>query len=559
MKVKTYAIVGGFCSLLCLTACNGSSGLDEAAIDAAAGAIDEADLAKHIEVLASDDFGGRSPSSEGEEKTINYLVEEFKKHGFGPGNGDSYFQEVPLVELETTPDDVMEIKGGKSDLSLKFKSQFVALTRRVVDDIEIKNSELVFAGYGVVAPEYGWNDYEGLDVEGKTVVVLVNDPGFSSQDSTFFNGRTMTYYGRWTYKYEEAARQGATGILIVHELAPAGYPWYVVQGGWTGPQFYLQSKDMNMSRCKLEGWISLQAAMSLFDQAGLSYRDEVKRASTKGFKPTSLGLTYSLNMTNEKRQSTSKNVAALLPGTDLKDEVVIYSAHWDHFGIREEMDGDNIFNGARDNATGTAALIEIAEAFAALNSAPRRSILMLAVTAEEQGLLGSAHYAENPIYPLTKSVAALNMDALNIWGKTKDITIIGEGNSELDEYVYKYAEKQGRYIRPDPDAEKGLFYRSDHFSFAKQGIPALYTKMGVDHFEYGVEKTLEKVANWTREFYHKPDDEYDPATWDLGGCVDDVRIMFYIGQELSMETRFPEWREGTEFKAKRDADMASIK
>lgn len=539
---------------LCLSFLCCSCAPEDQNIDAAVEAIDLAGLTGHIQILASDEFEGRSPSSEGEKKTLEYLIGEFKKTGCVGGNNGSFLQEVPLVEMTTTPAGRLEVKGTGRGVSFAFGPEYVALTRRMAEKVAVKNSELVFAGYGVVAPEYGWNDYEGLDVKGKTVIVLVNDPGYATKDSALFNGRAMTYYGRWTYKYEEAARQGAEGIFIVHETAPAGYPWPVVQGGWTGPQFYLEADDKNMSRCALEGWISTAVAKRLFAQAGLDFGEQKGRALQKDFQPTSLGLQYSLDMTNQIKSSLSNNVAALYEGTDLKDEVVIYSAHWDHFGVRADLEGDQILNGARDNATGTAALLELAEGFSKLPQRPRRSILFLAVTAEEQGLLGSAYYAGQPLYPVTQTVAALNMDALNIWGKMKDITIIGEGNSELDEYVYAAAKKQNRYVRPDPEPEKGIFYRSDHFSFAKEGIPALYTKMGVDHVTDGVEPTLEKVNEWTRKYYHKPGDEYEDW-WDLTGCIDDVRLMFEVGYRISNEAKFPQWREGTEFKAKRDADM----
>lgn len=522
-------------------------------------AIDLADYTRHIQTLASDEFGGRAPASPGEEKTINYLKTQFQKLGLKPGNGKNYFQEVGLVEMITTPPPTLTISVKRKQLPLKWQREYVAITRRMKPRVTVQNSPLIFAGYGIVAPEYNWNDYRGLDVKGKTVVVLVNDPGYATGDSALFNGRAMTYYGRWTYKYEEAARQGAAGIIIVHETGAAGYPWEVVQGGWTGSQFYLQTPDSNLSRCALEGWITEDAARRLFKLTGLDYTRAKAAAAHPGFTPVDLHAAYSLTMTNEIHRSTSHNMLALLPGSERPDEVIIYTAHWDHFGTRPEMAGDNIFNGARDNATGTAALIELARAFTRLPHPPKRSILFMPVTAEEQGLLGSAYYAEHPVFLLKKSVAVINMDALNIFGKMKDITIIGKGNSELDEYVEAAAAAQGRYVRPDPEPEKGGFYRSDHFSFAKKGVPALYTKMGIDNVTHGSQWTREQSDRWVQEHYHKPSDEYDPQTWDLSGAIDDIRLLFRVGYRLSMEDRFPNWKPGNEFRALRDKMMGSRK
>ncbi|MFQ5772832.1 MAG: M28 family metallopeptidase, partial [bacterium] len=406
----------------------------------------------------------------------------------------------------------------------------------------------------IIAPEYDWNDYEGLDVRGKTVVMLVNDPGFATQDDKLFHGNAMTYYGRWTYKFEEAARQGAEGALIVHETKPAGYPWEVVSGSWSGPQFDLVSEDNNMSRCAVEGWLTVESTKEIFKQAGLDYETMKTNAAKRDFKAGSLGLQASLTLQNDIEHSSSNNVIAVLPGQKRADEYIFYMAHWDHFGLDPNREGDKIFNGALDNASGTAGLIELAEAFTKLSTPPARSIAFLAVTAEEQGLLGSKYYATHPIYPPAKTVAAINMDGLNIYGKMKDITIIGLGNSDLDEYVKSVAAEQGRTVRPDPEPEKGYFYRSDHFSFAKQGIPALYTDIGLDNVEHGEEWTREQLDKYTAEKYHKPSDEYDP-NWDLSGAIDDLRLLFKVGYRLSMETTFPNWKEDTEFRAKRDAEM----
>jgi Zn-dependent M28 family amino/carboxypeptidase len=516
------------------------------------------DLAKDVEILSADEFEGRAPASKGEEKTVSFLKEEFQKVGLKPGNGDSFFQEVPMVEITADPNTELLIKGKKKSNLFTYADEFVAVTLRVVEEVSVTDSEMIFVGYGIVAPEYSWNDYEGLDVRGKTVVMLVNDPGFATEDPELFKGRAMTYYGRWTYKYEEAARQGAEGVFIIHETKPAAYPWGVVKNGWTGPQFNLISEDENLSRCAVEGWLHLDTTHRVFEQAGLNYDELKSSATTRDFKAVPLGLKASLKLKNSIRYSKSKNVIALLPGSDRADEYIIYMAHWDHFGKDPALEGDQIFNGALDNATGTSALIELAEAFKMLESPPSRSIVFLATTGEEQGLLGSKYYAAYPIYPPTKTAAAINMDSLNIYGKMKDITVIGYGNSELEDYVEAAAAEQGRRVRPNPTPEKGSFYRSDHFPFAKQGIPALYTSSGIDHVEHGEEWTLAKKEKYTAENYHKPSDEYDP-NWDLSGAIDDLRLLFKIGYRLAAESTFPNWREGTEFRAKRDADMKAAR
>ncbi|MCG8603806.1 M28 family metallopeptidase [bacterium] len=512
-------------------------------------------LAKNIETLASDEFEGRGPSSRGEIKTINFLKDEFQKFGLKPGNVDSYFQDVPLVAITADPSTKLTINGQGWQQTFSYGEEFMAWTKRVVGKVSIRNSEMVFVGYGVVAPEYNWNDYAGLDVKGKTVVILVNDPGYATQDPLVFKGNSMTYYGRWTYKYEEAARQGAAGALIVHETGPAGYPWEVVTGSWSGAQFDLVSEDNNMSRCSVEGWITHDSARLLFEKAELDFEQLKGDAAKPNFKAVPLAMTAGLTLQNNIEHSDSKNVIAVLPGSQRPDEHVFYVAHWDHFGMDTSKEGDNIYNGALDNATGTAGLIELTKAFTALEKPPERSIAFLAVTAEEQGLLGSKHYAENPIYPVTKTVAAINMDGLNIYGKMKDVTIIGYGNSDLDDYLRGEAAKQTRVVRPDPEPEKGYFYRSDHFSFAKQGIPSLYADKGIDHVEHGAQWTLEQDSLYTAERYHKPSDEFDP-NWDLSGAIDDLKLLFRVGHRLSNESTFPNWKEGTEFKAKRDADMA---
>ena len=510
-----------------------------------------ADLHPRIATLASDSFAGRGPSSIGEERTMAYLQAEFSRLGLRPGNGDSWYQDVPLVRSTAQGTPELTIRGRGAQARFAFADDYVAFTKRVVETAGLDNSELVFVGYGVVAPEYQWNDYEGLDVRGKTVVILVNDPGWAGPDTALFRGRAMTYYGRWTYKFEEAARQGAEGALIVHETEPAAYGWDVVRNSWTGPQFSLAAEDDNAGRVAVEGWIGLETARAIFRLAGQEFDSLKAQADRRGFHAVPLGVSASLRLRNEIVRSNSRNFLALLPGTDHADEYVIYMAHWDHFGTDPNREGDQIFNGGVDNATGTAGLIEIAEAFTTLSSPPSRSVLFLAVTAEEQGLLGSQYYGTHPVVPLATTVAAINMDAMNINGRMRDVTVIGYGNSELDTYVEEAAQVQHRVVRPDPEPEKGYFYRSDHFSLAKVGVPAVYAESGKDNLEHGEAWTRERDDEYRAQRYHQPADEYDPA-WDLTGMVDDLQLLFTVGFRLARGREFPNWREGTEFKAMRD-------
>jgi len=509
--------------------------------------VEAATIGTHIEKLASDEFMGRMPFTEGETKTLNYLEAEFKALGVEPGNGDSYFQEVPLIEINGISSDVLEISGDGERIDLAHFEDFVALTEKPVENIALENSELVFAGYGIVAPEYGWNDYEGIDWSGKTAIVLVNDPGFESGDSTLFRGDAMTYYGRWTYKYEEAGRQGAAGVLIIHDTRPASYGWNVVQSGWTGPQLNMET---SAPLADVEGWISEEATRKIFESAGLDPENLREIARDPDFKPIPLGLNVSVSVENSIRTDVSKNVIATIPGTSRSDEYIIYTAHWDHLGIGRPIDGDSIYNGAVDNASGTACLLAIAEAFKK-GPAPERSVVFLAVTAEEQGLLGSAYYAENPIYPPEQTVANINMDAIESPGPMKDLTITGYGQSEMDEYARRAAEKQGRYIIPDPDAEKGYFFRSDHFNFAKIGIPALYASGSYEDFEKGVEFIREQKADYIENKYHQPGDEYIPSETPLSGIRFDAQLLYEVGNTLANEDYFPKWYETSEFRSAR--------
>jgi Zn-dependent M28 family amino/carboxypeptidase len=514
-----------------------------------------------IKTLASDEFEGRAPASKGEELTIKYIAGEFQKLGLKPGNPDgTYLQNVPLVGITSHTEADFRIKGKKFPLIPK--TDFIASSERSVPEVKVTDSPVVFVGYGVVAPEYGWDDYKDVDVKGKTILILVNDPPIpdpsdpSKLDEKMFKGRAMTYYGRWTYKYEIATAKGAAAVLIVHETGPAGYPFEVVSGSFGRENFTIQRADKNAGRVPVEGWITYAKASQLCKLAGQDLSALKKAAIGKDFKPVTLDAKASFTVKNDLRNVDSHNVIAKLEGSDpkLKDEYVIYTAHWDHLGRDTSLKGDQIYNGAIDNASGVAGLLEIAQAYTKLDPAPKRTMLFLSVTAEEKGLLGSEYYAENPLYPLNKTMADINMDGLNQWGKTKDIVIIGLGNSTLDDIAADVAKSQGRVIVPDAEPEKGYYYRSDHFEFAKQGVPALDADSGIDFIGkpagYGQKKRDEYTAN----DYHKPSDEVKPD-WDLSGAVEDLQLFFQVGYRVAQSEQIPEWKPGTEFKAKRDAMM----
>lgn len=510
--------------------------------------VDETTLAKHMEQLASDEFMGRKPFTEGEVLTVNYLKDEFEKLGLVPGNGNSYFQDVPMVEITGTPSENMIMAGKNGSLKLDYLKDFVATTNKVAEDVSLKNSELVFAGYGVVAPEYGWNDYEGIDWKGKMAVVLINDPGFQSGDSTLFKGDAMTYYGRWTYKFEEAARQGADGLIIIHDTEPASYGWNVIESGWTGARLTIAS---DLPLLEVESWISGESAEKMFELSAMKGQDYKSISRNKDFTPIPLGINVSVSIHNQIKKDVSKNVVAMIPGTDRKEEVIIYSAHWDHFGIGKVIDGDSIYNGSADNASGTAGILAIAEAFKKSNST-KRSVVFIALTGEEQGLLGSAYYAENPIFDPKKTVANINIDMIASPGEMKDLTITGYGHSEMDEYAKVEAHALGRYIIPDPHAEQGHFYRSDHFNFAKIGIPALYAKGEYEGFNHSIEEIKVFNDSYVNDDYHQPSDEYDPATTNLDGVRLDLQLFYNLGLRLANEDYFPKWYEGSEFKEVRE-------
>jgi Zn-dependent M28 family amino/carboxypeptidase len=519
-------------------------------------------ILEHIRVLSSDEFEGRGPGSKGEQLTIKYLEDQYRAADLEPGNPDgTYLQSVPLVGI--TPDSNMKLTlaGHGQTLEPKFQDDFVAWSKRVTDTSAI-DADLIFVGYGVQAPEYQWDDFKGVDVKGKYLVVLVNDPPVpdpadpSKLDPKIFGGTAMTYYGRWTYKFEKAAQMGATGCIIIHQTERAGYPWEVVRNSWSGTQFDLATPDKNMGRLAVESWITSDFATKLFRAAGLDLDKEIAAAARRDFKPAPLGLHAKLTIHNTLHTLDSHNVIAKLTGSDpdLKNSYVIYTAHWDHFGIGPEVNGDKIYHGAVDNASGSATLLEMARAYKALAKPPRRTILFLSVTAEEQGLLGSQYYVEHPLYPLARTTLDINMDGMNVNGKTQDIVQIGRGVSTLDDVVEAVAAEQGRTVKFDPEPEKGLYYRSDHFEFAKNGIPAFDPDEGVEFIGKPAGWGLEERQKYTAERYHKPADKVQ-LDWDMSGAVQDAQLYFLVGYRVANDAHMPEWKPGSEFKATRDASL----
>lgn len=507
------------------------------------------------QTLASDEFEGRAPTTPGEEKTVNLLAERFGAAGLQPGNNGSWFQEVPLVETSATPTP-LRITGGAQPLTFEWRTDMVANSYQVQPRISLENSDIVFVGYGINAPERGWNDYAGVDVKGKTVIILVNDPDYETQGTQGpFNGRAMTYYGRWTYKYEEAARQGAAAAFIVHDTVPASYGWNVVQSSWTGAQYNMDAANNHMDQSKVVGWLTKDAAQRLFANGGQDLTQLTAAAKRPEFKAVPLGQKASISLANEIKRQASKNVIGTLPGTERPNEYVIYTAHWDHLGRCDaDATGDNICNGALDNATGTAGLVALAEAHAKAGAADR-SIIFLAVTAEESGLLGSRYYGENPIYPLSQTVGGINMDGLNVAGNTRDFVVIGRGKSEIEDYLERATSDLGLTLRNEPSPEAGYYYRSDHFSLAKFGVPMLYAEGGEDFVDGGAAAGRAAAEDYRVNRYHQPSDEYDP-NWDWTGALRDLGIYYRIGRELAESEAWPNWYEGDEFRAIRDRSRA---
>ena len=519
-------------------------------------ALSEQTMKDVVKELSLDSYEGRAPGSAGEEKTVSYLIGKFKAAGLEPGNGTGWTQDVPLVEILAKNVSALSVadKSGKA-MSFAYGSEFVIGSYRETPKTEVKASEMVFVGHGIVAPEKGWNDYAGVDVKGKTVVVMVNDPDFDTAGLDGpFGGKAMTYYGRWTYKYEEAAKQGAAAVLIIHDEAPAAYGWNVVNSSWTGPQFLAQSKDGGKSQTLANGWIQKSVAKEIFAAAGQDLDKQMAAAKAKGFKAVPLGLTASVNFDNEISRKNSKNVVGILKGSKRPDEYVLYTAHWDHLGICTPVDGDDICNGAIDNATGTAALVALAESFKKAG-APDRSVVFLAVTAEESGLLGSKYYAENPVFPLSKTVGGVNMDAFSMAGPAKNLTVIGKGKSQLDVYLDAAARAEGRTPENEPTPEKGFYYRSDHFSFAKLGVPMVYFEGGDDLVTGGKEAAKKIADDYEKNAYHSPKDEFK-EDWDWSGVMADLRLYYRVGRMLAMTDAWPNWNEGDEFRAIRDKSRA---
>jgi Zn-dependent M28 family amino/carboxypeptidase len=510
-------------------------------------------LRRDITVLAADSLIGRKPFTAGETKAINYLQKRFAEVGLEPGNGGSYLQDVPMVNIETKADSVMQVQSAKGNFQLKGLDDYVIWTEKTDSVINLKNDELVFAGYGVNAPERGWNDYAGLDVKGKIVMVLVNDPGYGI-DSSLFKGDTMTYYGRWTYKFEEAARQGAKGCLVIHNTKAASYPFSVAQNNWNGSHLHLDDRGKKTSYCDVVGWISEPASTKLLNAAGYDSTLYI-RAAQKGFKGVALKEKVTTSMKVVATYNQSHNVIGKITGAKHPDEYIIYSAHWDHLGIgKADETGDSIYNGALDNASATAGLLQLAKAFKSLKTKPERTIIFLSVTAEEQGLWGSAYYAQNPIYPVKKTLANINMDGLNNVGKTKDIIIVGPGQSDLEFDLKEAAQKTDRYTSYETHPEAGYYYRSDHFNFAKVGIPSLYTSHGVDVIGKGKEFGKQQEDDYREKHYHRPSDQIT-SDWKLDGAIDDLQLLFMVGKQVAQKEAWPAWKEGSEFKKFRNQSM----
>ena len=554
MKTSPFLVATFFCAAMSL---RGSNNLRDR-LQPALEAITPDGLLAHIKVLASDEFEGRSPGTKGEDLSVKYVTDQFKKIGLKPGNPDgTYTQEVPLAGIKSEPR--MSFVIGDKMMDLKYPDDFVASSARLRPEIKIDNSNLVFVGYGVVAPEYAWDDYKNVDVKGKTLLMLIGDPPVpdptnpAKLDDNIFKGKAMTYYGRWTYKYEIAAKKGAAAAIIVHETEPAAYPWQVVRSSWSKENFELDAPNKNIDAVSARSWITLDVAKKLFADSGQDFDALKKSATTKAFRPVVLNAKANIAIKQQIRSFKSHNVIGKLEGSDpkLTAEYVIYTAHWDHLGRHPELQGDQIFNGAIDNASGVASVIEIAAAFTKINPPPKRSVLFMATTAEEAGLLGAKWYAEHPLYPLEKTLADINLDSMNVWGKTRDIEDLSLGFSTLDDLLTAAATQQGRKSIPDSRPDKGKIYRADNFEFSKVGLPSLYIGKG-EHLLSRPENAPLKSDEYDSTDYHQVSDEVRPD-WDLSGAVQDVQLVFELGYQVANGDKFPEWKSTSEFKAKRDS------
>ncbi len=513
-----------------------------------------ADFAELVKTLSSDAFEGRGPGTPGEDKTVSYIRDQMQRIGLQPGNGDSWFQDVAMTETTAAPGTTLTIAHDGAARQLAFGTDMVVGTRTGQPEVKLDGSDMVFVGYGVDAPEQKWNDYAGQDWKGKTVVMFVNDPGFHTGDGSLFEGKRMTYYGRWTYKFEEAARKGAAAALIVHDTPGASYGWDVVKNSWSGAQYDLPAKDDPEPRIPVQGWLTAEAAKQLFADAGLDLAQAYKDASKRGFKPIPLKAKLSVDLKSTIAEKTSRNVVGVLPGSSRADEAVLYMAHWDHLGKHEGEPGDNIYNGAVDNATGVAGILEIAEAFAHQQLKPERSVVFLAVTLEESGLLGSKYYVAHPTFPLNKIAGVINLDAMPVDGRAKDLVVNGFGSSQLEDLLKPIAAAQGRVLHAEDAPQSGFYFRSDHFNFAKAGVPALYIDGGEDLVDGGIEAGRRAAAEYAKR-YHTPADEYDPATWKLDGVMDDLQAVYGVGKELAAGDSWPNWYADNPFKAARDKMM----
>ncbi len=515
-------------------------------------AIEQQGLEEMVRTLSSDAYEGRAPSTAGEDKTVAYLIERFKAAGLQPGNKGSWTQDVPTVEITAQNQAGLAVTGGKQTMLFAPGKDFVAGSYRVAPHSAVTDAELVFVGFGINAPELGWNDYAGLDMKGKVAVILVNDPDYeTASEQGLFKGRRMTYYGRWTYKFEEAARQGAAGALIIHDTFPAAYGWNVVESSWTGAQYFVQKPNDAMDQTVVNGWIQGDAAQQIFSAAGQDLKALVAAAKQKGFKPVPLGLKASTKFDNQIRKAMSHNVIGILPGKKRPDEYVLYTAHWDHLGrCKADAHGDDICNGAVDNATGTALLAGIAQANVKAGAADRSQVFV-AVTLEESGLLGSEYYAQNPVYPLAKTVGGVNMDAIAPGSPARDVQVTGGDKNELTRYLKATMATMKLYESPEDHVERGHYYRSDHFSLAKRGVPMFAVGRGGDWVPGGKAASEAVAGKYVKEDYHQPSDQYD-GKWDWSGILQEGELYYRLGRQLAMTTDWPNWHKDDEFRAVRD-------